>query len=232
MRPHNFRTPLLLTQPTRPTVHTHGEVAAGSDKWELSDKIGSCTIKLLGLWKGRGCLDWWYAKWSSQAVSSVPQSCYYSTTTTHQLQPMFSPLIHASPNGEPPGCNMRPAATFENHVYSTITQAVSGCTAYCYFALCGPSTSRQPRLWPFAMKRLEVRVLALSVLGIKTEQYSYQGYSFLWYVTLCSLIYGTVVSGEFTASIFIVGEQRWQEHFSQNLRCPSSKSYDTSPRRS
>jgi len=142
MRSNNFRTPLVLTQLTHPTAHMHGEVAAGSDKWELSDKIRPCTIKLLGLWKGRGCLDWWYAKCSSQAVSSVPQSCYYSTTTTHQLQPMFFPLIHESPNGDPPGCNMRPAATFGNHVYSTIIQAVSGCTAYCYFALCGPSTSQ------------------------------------------------------------------------------------------
>jgi len=43
------------------------------------------------------------------------------------------------------------------------------------------------------MKKLEVRVLTLSVLSIKTEQYSYQGNSFLWDVTPCSLVYGTVV---------------------------------------
>jgi len=109
------------------------------------------------------------------------------------IQPMFFPLNHESPNGDPLGCNMRPAATFGNHVYSTIIQAVSGCTAYCYFALCGPSTSRQPRLWSFAMKKLEICVLTLSVLSIKTERYSYQGYSFLWDVTPCSLAYGTVV---------------------------------------
>jgi hypothetical protein len=169
---------------------------------------------------------------------------------------MFFPLIHGSPNGDPPGCNMRPAATFENHVYSTIIQAVSGYTAYCYFALYGPWTSRQPRLRPFAMKSLEVRVLTLSVLRIKTEQYSYQGYSFLWDETPCSLVYGIVVSGEFTAYIFTVGEQRWWQYvpqinkiciiytfiylliwinatgmthlkLSSNLRCPSSKLYDT-----
>jgi len=59
------------------------------------------------------------------------------------------------------------------------------------------------------MKSLEVSVLTLSVLSIKTEQYSYQGYSFLWDVTPCSLVYGIAVSGEFTASIFTVGEQMW-----------------------
>ena len=123
MRSNNFRTPLVLTQPTHPTAQTHGEVATGSDKWELSDKIGPYTIKRLGLWKGRWCLDWWYAKCSSQAVSSVPHSCYYSTTTTHQLQAMFFSLIHGSPNSDPPGCNMRPAATFESHVYSSIIPA-------------------------------------------------------------------------------------------------------------
>jgi hypothetical protein len=152
MRPNNFRTPLVLTQPTHPTAHTYGEVAAGSDKWELSDKIRPCTIKFLGLWKGRWCLDWWHAKRSSQAVSSVPQSCYYSTTTTHQLQAIFFSLIHGTPNVNPPGCNMRPAATFQSHVYRTIIQAVSGCTAYCCFALCGPSTSRQSRLGPLPWK--------------------------------------------------------------------------------
>jgi len=81
------------------------------------------------------------------------------------------------------------------------------------------------------MKRLEFRVLTLSMLSIKTEQYSYQGYRFLWDVTPCSLVCGTVVSGEFTASVFTVGEQRWRQYFPQNLRCPSSKLYDTRPQK-
>jgi len=98
---------------------------------------------------------------------------------------------------------------------------------YRLLLFCPVRPVNQPRLWSFDMKRLEVRVLSLSVLSIKTEQYSYQGYSFPWDVTPCSLVYGTVVSGEFTASIFTVGEHKWQQYFPQNLRCPSSKLYDT-----
>jgi len=87
----------------------------------------------------------------------------------------------------------------------------------------------QPRLLSFDMKVLEVRILSLSVLSIETGQYSYQGYSFPCDVTPCSLVYDTVVSGEFTASIFTVGETKWRQYFPQNVSCPSSKIYDTRP---
>jgi hypothetical protein len=61
--------------------------------------------------------------------------------------------------------NPRPAKLYHvarGHIYKlkiydknyTIVSAV-GCTKFCYFSACGPRTSSQYRVWPFAIKSLD-----------------------------------------------------------------------------